>query len=357
MLLHDDVRTLTAEGLRSRLGFLPQVVVGSPPCQDFSAANARGRGIQGERGRLFLEAVRLVGEVRPLWFCFENSPRLRLRGADVVLPALEAHGYAVEPVVVGAVHAGAPHRRQRVWLFGCRLDRLPALEAANDNRSAPAHADGDALRLERQRLPGGRPRALRPRGHALALDPGAGAPAHANENRLPPGRLAQWAGLEGAPWGLALGLGSDGLEHRPHAQRLHPGAIALGPRLEVDQRRAGDAGERQRPAAVGVAWLDAWASWLGGCAGHLRVAHGLSAGLVRQCIAAYGDAVLPDLAELIGRTMVELVPTDGTVLDLFAGGAGGWSLGLHRAGFRTVAAVELDPWRRAVLARNFGSAA
>jgi site-specific DNA-cytosine methylase len=75
---------------------------------------------------------------------------------------------------------------------------------------------------------------------------------------------------------------------------------------------------------------------------------------VRQCIAAYGDAVLPALAEMIGRAMGELVETDGTVLDLFAGGAGGWSLGLHRAGYTTTAAVELDPWRRAVLAANFG---
>lgn len=87
------------------------------------------------------------------------------------------------------------------------------------------------------------------------------------------------------------------------------------------------------------------------------MADGLPSGLARQCIAAYGDAVLPQLVELIGRTMGELVPTDGTVLDLFAGAAGGWSLGLHRAGFRTVAAVELDPWRRATFGRLHGGAA
>lgn len=34
------------------------------------------------------------------------------------------------------------------------------------------------------------------------------------------------------------------------------------------------------------------------------------------------------------------------VLDLFAGAAGGWTLGLHRAGFVTVAACEIVPWRR-----------
>ena len=42
-----------------------------------------------------------------------------------------------------------------------------------------------------------------------------------------------------------------------------------------------------------------------------------------------------------------------TVLDLFSGACGGWSLGLHRAGFETVAACEFDPWRRAVFAQNF----
>jgi DNA (cytosine-5)-methyltransferase 1 len=34
-----------------------------------------------------------------------------------VLADLEALGYACEPIVVGAIHAGAPHRRQRAWLI------------------------------------------------------------------------------------------------------------------------------------------------------------------------------------------------------------------------------------------------
>lgn len=44
------------------------------------------------------------------------------------------------------------------------------------------------------------------------------------------------------------------------------------------------------------------------------------------------------------------------VLDLFSGAAGGWSVGLHRAGFRTVAACELDDWRRETFGRNFPDA-
>lgn len=41
------------------------------------------------------------------------------------------------------------------------------------------------------------------------------------------------------------------------------------------------------------------------------------------------------------------------VLDLFSGACGGWSLGLESAGFETVAACEVDPWRREQYARNF----
>ena len=40
------------------------------------------------------------------------------------------------------------------------------------------------------------------------------------------------------------------------------------------------------------------------------------------------------------------------VVDLFSGAVGAWSLGMHRAGYQTVAACEADPWRRAVYSVN-----
>lgn len=44
------------------------------------------------------------------------------------------------------------------------------------------------------------------------------------------------------------------------------------------------------------------------------------------------------------------------VLDLCSGAAGGWSLGLHRAGFTTIAACEAVDWRRQMFAHNFPEA-
>ena len=63
--MFDDVHTVTADALRARLGYLPSVVVGSPPCQSFSVAGT-GAGLDDPRGQLFGEYIRIVGEVLSL---------------------------------------------------------------------------------------------------------------------------------------------------------------------------------------------------------------------------------------------------------------------------------------------------
>ncbi len=108
------------------LGYLPDIVVGSPPCQDISSANTRGRGIDGERSGFYLEAVRLVGDCRPRWFAFENSANLRTRSADRLLGELDALGYACEPCVVSAGDVGTNRVRKQSWLVGYDPDQLTA---------------------------------------------------------------------------------------------------------------------------------------------------------------------------------------------------------------------------------------
>lgn len=122
--IYDDVRTLTADQLIRDLGRLPSIVVGSPPCQDISSANTKGKGVEGERSGLYFEAVRIIGEVRPRWFALENSSNLRTRGADAVLTALEALRYACWSFVVRAGDVGANHERPRCWIIGCDVDQV-----------------------------------------------------------------------------------------------------------------------------------------------------------------------------------------------------------------------------------------
>ncbi len=53
----------------------PDVLVFGSPCQSFSVAGKR-LGLDDPRGNLALTALRVVGELRPRWFVFENVPGL-----------------------------------------------------------------------------------------------------------------------------------------------------------------------------------------------------------------------------------------------------------------------------------------
>ena len=107
----DDVCTFDGYHWRG----IVDVVSGGFPCQDISAAG-KGAGITGERSGLWKEFARIIGEVRPRYVLVENSPVLTSRGLGTVLGDLAALGYDAEWGVLGAVDAGAPHKRERIWI-------------------------------------------------------------------------------------------------------------------------------------------------------------------------------------------------------------------------------------------------
>ena len=112
---YEDVRDVGAERLvADGIGRI-DIVTGGFPCQDISLAGNR-EGLSGERSGLWSELFRVITQVQPRWAIVENVPGLRTLGADAVLADLAGAGYSAWPLVVGAVHAGASHRRQRVWI-------------------------------------------------------------------------------------------------------------------------------------------------------------------------------------------------------------------------------------------------
>ena len=169
--IYEDVRTLTAEGLRTD-GIAVDVICGGFPCQDISIAG-KGAGIEGERSGLWSEYARIIGEVRPRYVIVENVAALLGRGIDRVLGDLAALGYDAEWHCIPASAVGAPHRRDRVWIVaypgrnGCQPSRKRR-ERSNSPRENqgdedqrkrvwPAATDGrkdvadaDESRLERQ---------------------------------------------------------------------------------------------------------------------------------------------------------------------------------------------------------------
>ena len=76
-----------------------------------------GAGIDGERSGMWREMARVVGEVRPRYVFVENSPMLLNRGLDRVLGDLSQMGFDAKWGIMGADAVGAPHRRERIWIF------------------------------------------------------------------------------------------------------------------------------------------------------------------------------------------------------------------------------------------------
>jgi DNA (cytosine-5)-methyltransferase 1 len=120
-----DVREVKGSEILRAAGGALDVLDGSPPCQDFSAAGQRD--LDGENAMLYYEFVRLVGEVAPRAFVAENVTGFargesRAKHFRPILAALRAHGYRVASRTLKASRLGVPQARERIILMGVRED-------------------------------------------------------------------------------------------------------------------------------------------------------------------------------------------------------------------------------------------
>ena len=122
-----DLATIRFEHMDRHFGgkFIPQGVIGGPPCQGFSRANrARHRGDARNvlLRQLFTLALRFHRHRAPLEFILvENVPEL---GNEHNRPLIErerlrlaAHGYVLRELVLDASMYGVPQRRKHLFLL------------------------------------------------------------------------------------------------------------------------------------------------------------------------------------------------------------------------------------------------
>lgn len=117
-----DIREYTGHDL-GKIDF----IIGGPPCQTFSAAGRRANGVLGTtdaRGVLFREYVRLLEELKPTGFLFENV--YGIVGAqggkaweEIKNSFLEA-GYKLFYRIIDAADYGVPQHRERLIIVGLR---------------------------------------------------------------------------------------------------------------------------------------------------------------------------------------------------------------------------------------------
>lgn len=95
----------------------PDMIVGGPPCQDFSAAGQRRETGRADLTIVFAEIVRAV---RPQWFVMENVPSVASSAAySHARPTLAGAGYGMTEVVLDASQFDVPQIRKRFFCVGC----------------------------------------------------------------------------------------------------------------------------------------------------------------------------------------------------------------------------------------------
>lgn len=236
----DDVRTFDGRPWHG----LVDIVTGGFPCQDISIAGT-GLGLDGDRSGLWREMRRIVGEVGPRFVLVENSPALTYRGLDQILAALASMGYDARWGVLGAVHAGAPHRRERIWILAHAAALRGAPGAANkaawqeglasepyDRREDFSNTDGKR-KLQPKRTDSQERRWLGDRGADVSAANGAGC----EQQRRPGPSGAQHGPAQRGDW---------------WATEPSVGRMADGVACRVDRLRC--LGNGQVPAVAALAW-------------------------------------------------------------------------------------------------------
>lgn len=116
----DDVSKLDGYTLQQTLGRI-DIICGGFPCQDVSVAGKK-KGLIDESGNatrsgLWFQYKRIIEEVKPKYVIIENVANLRSNGLAVVLKDLWALGYDSEWHIISARSVGTCHLRERVWII------------------------------------------------------------------------------------------------------------------------------------------------------------------------------------------------------------------------------------------------
>jgi DNA (cytosine-5)-methyltransferase 1 len=113
---HFDVKDILTQEFN--LGFSPDIIIGGPPCQDFSIA---GDKTLGDRANLTETYIDVVCKYKPLYFVMENVPTIRTIGKSVydkIITKLKEATYGLSINVIYMPDYCIPQQRKRLVIIG-----------------------------------------------------------------------------------------------------------------------------------------------------------------------------------------------------------------------------------------------
>ncbi len=115
----DDIRFIDGNLFKNKV----DLFVGGSPCQTFSIIGKKA-GLEDARGTLFYDYARLVKEMQPKVFIYENVPGMLMHDKGntwkVIKEVFESLGYKTHYKVLNALDFDIPQDRKRLFVIGFR---------------------------------------------------------------------------------------------------------------------------------------------------------------------------------------------------------------------------------------------
>ena len=113
----EDIRFIDGKNYKDKV----DLFVGGSPCQSFSIIGKR-RGLEDVRGTLFYEYARLVKEIQPKVFIYENVIGMlnhdKGKTWGIIKSIFKSLGYKIYYKVLNSIDYGIPQDRKRLFVVG-----------------------------------------------------------------------------------------------------------------------------------------------------------------------------------------------------------------------------------------------
>ena len=114
-IFNTDLSTITDYFLFAQ--WQPDVIIGGPPCQDFSSAGKRNEN--NGQGSLTISFAEIVCHVKPQWFVMENVERIiTSEKLKLIKELFVKAGYGLTESILDASLCGVQQIRKRYFLIG-----------------------------------------------------------------------------------------------------------------------------------------------------------------------------------------------------------------------------------------------
>ncbi|MCK4612888.1 MAG: DNA cytosine methyltransferase, partial [Candidatus Heimdallarchaeota archaeon] len=128
-----DIRTVHGLEIIEEVKGTVDVVLASPPCEPFTAANPKRKKSPLERfydtpqGDLIFHAIRIIGDLSPNYFVIENVvPIVDSEGREIIKEEFKSIGYnKIHFNFLSSEKYGCPSYRNRVFISNVHLEMIP----------------------------------------------------------------------------------------------------------------------------------------------------------------------------------------------------------------------------------------